>query len=225
MNQDFKLSQLSVTINNTASTVNAESKRNFGRLWEAYIKISDLLWALIKQGTKNPEIVPESASKRISITANLLQSSTIVERLISGGFYWASSAMLRQHMEALARIVEIRSGNSGTEKRTPNVRVLPFRLKQNYGRLSELCHVAGGELLRDFALTSEGEEYASALPVYNDEWSRNLFSVHISHMMVLSIEIYLLHKELYPDIEILEIEDSVLAIIQILTDEGFWKKE
>ena len=128
-------------------------------------------------------------------------------------------------MEALARIVEIRDGKPGTDKRPPNVKVLPFKLNTNYGRLSELCHVAGGELLHDFAIAPQGEEYATLRPSYRPNWAKGFLCVHIAHVIVLSLKLNRLHREIYSDREFLGIDDSIKSAVQILIDEGFWKEE
>lgn len=219
-----KTPELYNSIDKEAEAVRLQSAQRYGPLWGAYITMGYLLSSLIPQGTEDPVFVPKGASQRISLTVNLLQSSTIVERSISSGFYWAASALLRQHMEALARIIHIRSGKLATDSRPPNVSVLPFNLAQNYGRLSELAHVSSGELLKGFALSSSGEEVATHAPTYREDWSRKLLVVHIEHMVVLAIEIDLLHRELYPKKLLVDLTDTLRDVAKVLIEEGFWKE-
>jgi glycosyltransferase involved in cell wall biosynthesis len=219
-----KTPELYDSIAREAEAVRLQSAQRYGPLWDAYITMGYLLSSLIPQGTEDPVLVPKGASQRISLTANLLQSTTIVEHSISSGFYWAASALLRQHMEALARIIHIRSGKLATDSRPPNVSVLPFKLAQNYGRLSELAHVSSGELLKDFSLSSSGEEVATHAPTYREDWSRKLLTVHIEHMVVLAIEINLLHRELYPEKLLVDLAGAFRQVAKILVEEGFWKK-
>lgn len=211
-------------IADAAKAVRLQSAQQYGVLWEAYITMGRLLSSLIPQGAEDPVSVSPSASQRISLTANLLQSTTIVEDAISCGLYWAASALLRQHMEALARIIQIRDGKPATDTRPPNVSVLPLKLSENYGRFSELMHVSGGELLRHFALSSSGEEVATFAPIYREDWSRTLLTVHIAHMVVLAKEIDSLHQELYPKKSLVDVEGAVRDVARILTEEGFWKE-
>lgn len=211
-------------IANAAGVVRSHSASRYGRLWDAYIIIGNVLSSLISQGTEDPVTVSESASQRISLTVNLLQSTTIIEQTISSGYYWAASALLRQHMEALARITHIRNGKSAIDSRPPNVRVLPFNLASNYGRLSELAHVSSGELLSDFALSSSSKEIATYAPTYRAEWSRHLLHVHVAHMVVLAIEIHALHQELYPMKTLINPNSRLQEVATILIEEGFWKK-
>lgn len=223
LNEQITMPGLFQSIAKGVEGVRAQSALKYGRLWDAYITIGDLLSLLISQGAEDPISVSESASQRISLTVNLLQSTTIVEQTVSSGFYWAASALLRQHMEALARIMHIRDGKSAIDSRPPNVHVLPFNLASNYGRLSELAHVSSGELLSDFALSSGGNEIATYAPIYREEWSRHLLHIHIAHMIVLTIEIHLLHQELYSMKAQIDPNDRLQEVATILIEEGFWK--
>jgi hypothetical protein len=213
-----------VAIANSAKNVREASLRQYGRLWEAYTTMGHLLSSLVEQGNENPLEVSESASQRIAVTAGLLQSVVIAEQTISAGFYWAASALLRQHMEALARVIQIRSGGPAVDKKPPNVSVLPFGLCRNYGRLSQLAHLTNGELFNDFAIGPDGDEIANFLPRYHEDWSRDLLVVHISHLIVLAKEIHFIHQELYPKRSLFDIDVSIFNVTKILADEGFWKE-
>jgi hypothetical protein len=127
-------------------------------------------------------------------------------------------------METLARILEYRNGQINSDKKPPNVKILPFRLSLNYGRLSELCHVSGGEVLGDFSKCLEGEGIASAIPIFREEWASSFFSLHIVHMLSLAIEIYLLQKELYTESDLPDINKVIMRVAKILVNRGFWEK-
>jgi len=205
------------------SKVRDRSKQEYGRLWEAYETACHILSKLAEQGGSNPDGNPLHGAERLSLTASLLQSSFLVEPLISSGHYLSSVAILRQHMEILARIIELRKGLVKSLKATPNVGLLPFRLSKNYGRLSEILHTSHGEYLSCFVEDQESEEVATFLPTYRDDWSRILFSVHIAHLITLAIEIQSLHRELYPKKDLVNITESLNSIVGILVDTGFWK--
>ena len=100
-----KIPELHEAILKASEQSRLQSTQKYLKLWDAHIIMGDILSALIDQGTENPQQILESASQRISLTANLLQSVVIVEQVISAGYYWSATALLRQHMEALARIV------------------------------------------------------------------------------------------------------------------------
>lgn len=223
-NPDAKIPTLYTAIANSATAVNKRSHQHYGNLWHAYLLMGEILSVLVEQGSENPLEVSESASQRIAITTGLLQSSTIVENVISAGFYWAASALLRQHMEALSRLNHIRNGASFTEKRPPNVNVLPFDLQKSYGRFSELAHLSNGELLGDFIGSAGSDEITEIIPQYDLTWSRNLLAVHVAHLIVLSAEIDALHMEIYPFKCLSDIKPSIMKAGNILVNEGFWKR-
>lgn len=197
----------------------------YGRYWDAYTAAGDLLYELIEQGAVDPPgEVSEGASQRMSLTAGILQSIEIVEQTITCGLYWSAAALLRQHMEALARVAHIRLGKTASNGRPPHVGVLPFRLAQNHGRLSELVHVSNGELLGDFAASGVGELVASPFPRYRGDWANDLLAVHTAHMITLAIEIHHLHADLYPGRELLDVNSRAYAVAEVLSELGQWKE-
>lgn len=119
-------SELDRALEVLASEIRLVSRKTYGSLWEAYVIVGNLLFHQIAQGTVDVPTVSESQSLRLSLTANLIQSSTVAEHLISSGYYWTVAAVLRQHMETLARIIEIREGRIVKTASTLNVKVLPF---------------------------------------------------------------------------------------------------
>jgi hypothetical protein len=104
--------------------------------------------------------------------------------------------------------------------------VLPFKLNKNYGRLSELMHLTHGESLVDFAQIPGGDEItASTIPVFREEWAKQLLSVHIAHLVALIYEIHLLHAELYPERSLLDVDTPIEEIAGVLVSTAFWKRE
>ncbi len=225
MRKEYQTSQLHKAITTAASLVSSETMSGYGRFWDAYTAIGEVLYALYEQGTHNPAgEVSESVSKRISLTAGLLNSAIIVEQAITCGFYWAASALLRQHMEALARVIHIRKGGNGTERKSPHVGALPFDLAKNYGRLSELAHVSSGELLGDFSISEISELVASASPIYRADWANNLMATHTVHMITLAAEIHYLHTEIYPEKELFDVNERLYEVAKTLEELGHWKE-
>jgi len=217
-------SEWSRILKNTAKQIRNVSEESNVDLWKAYNLVGNLIFTIIKLGASEPDTVSESCSKRVALTANMVQSFYAVQDLISSGAYWSASAVLRQHMETLSRIIEYRKGNNRVDKKPPNVKNLPFNMAPNYGRLSELCHTSGGEILGDFSGCSEGEGIATTLPQYRKEWAKAYFSVHIAHMFTLAIEIYIMQEELYPGIALPNIDEEILNIANLLVKTGFWKE-
>lgn len=213
-------SDLDRAINEAAEAVRRESYVYHETLWRAYIEIGNLIFALVAQGSSDAPTT-EAQARRIALTANLVQSTTVVENLVSSGFYWSGAAVLRQHMETLARTITIRTGQP--ETKTPNVRVLPYRLSKNYGRLSELVHTSGGESLADFTEGRDDPEVATAKPSYRKPWAYALLCLHIAQLVALANEIDLLHREIYPGRELIDAHDSLASIAAALVEVGFWE--
>ncbi|NQT92432.1 MAG: hypothetical protein HQ559_06705, partial [Lentisphaerae bacterium] len=120
MSRQVPTSRLQKALAIVSERICSRSMNGYGRLWEAYAAVGDVLYRLSKQGINEPDAeVSEDTSKRVSLTATLLQSTVIVEQAITCGQYWAASVLLRQHMEALARVIHIREGKPMTEKAPP----------------------------------------------------------------------------------------------------------
>ena len=210
-------------IREAAARVRVETERKLQRLREAHRIIGDLLVRLVHQGAFEASSPTQGQSQRMSLTAGLIQSVSVSNDLIVSGFYWSAAAVLRQQMEAVARVVEIRTGKykGGTE--TPHVALLPYGLAQNYGRLSELAHTSHGDLLSDFVQSSAGEEVATSAPYYRDPWAKELLCVHLAHCVALAHEIDLLHRELYVGRNLIKVDEELYPIVRVLVDEKFWE--
>lgn len=94
----------------------------------------------------------------------------------------------------------------------------------NYGRLSELCHTSGREVLGDFSECEPGEGIATPIPKHREDWAKSFFSLHIAHMLSLALEIWFLQDELYPNDELPNIDDDLLTVSDLLVKTGFWKE-
>jgi hypothetical protein len=217
-------SKLARILKEAAQQAKELSEKSNDELWKSHELVGNLIYVLVQYGAKVPDKVPEGCSKRISLTSNMIQSLCTVEFLVSSGAYWSASAVLRQQMETLSRIIEYREGRHRGDKKPPNVKNLPFKLASNYGRLSELCHTSRGEILSDFSESSEGEGVATTVPTFREEWAKTFFSLHIAHMLALAVEIYLLQEELHPGAVMPNINEEILHIANLLVTAGFWKE-
>ena len=221
LSKKFSTPELYRYLDAAAESAKQQAMVGYGIIWEAYVKICAVLYDLVIQGAQDPSgEVSESASQRLSLTAGLLQSTALIEQTISCGYYPAAAALVRQYMEALARIIQIREGSVGTERRTPNVKVLPFQISKNYGRLSELTHVSNGELLGDFVGTDTNTEIAQPFPIYRKSWANDLLSNHISHLMTLAIEIGAVHGQIYPDKDLVDVNERLFVVARMLEQAG-----
>lgn len=182
-------STLDNAIREAAARVRVETEGKLQLLRDAHRIVGDLLLRLVRQGAFEASSPTEGQSQRLSLTAGLIQSVSVSNDLIVSGFYWSAAGVLRQQMETVARVVEIRKGKYKGGRETPDVALLPYGLAQNYGRLSELAHTSRGELLGDFVQSTAGEEVATSEPCYRDPWAKELFCVHLAHCVALAHEI------------------------------------
>ena len=197
-----------------------EAVKGYRPLLEVFNLLGEVFTSMVNQESGVPDSLPESAPQRISLTAVLLQASMVPEYLIRSGQYWAAAAVIRQQMEALARVSQIRISGISTNSKPPNVSVLPMDLPKSYGRLSELVHVSNGEVLQSFAESSTSEEAARAVPSYRHDWSVSLMIHHIKNLLVLALEIDLLHREIYCNQELIDFGPVLNRIASFLGEEA-----
>jgi Arc/MetJ-type ribon-helix-helix transcriptional regulator len=216
--------KLTNVLRDAAKQVRNRSENENQDLWTAYCIVGNIINTLVEFGTKKTGDVSESCLHRITLSANMVQSFNIVENLITSGAYWSASALLRQHMETLSRIIEYRKGKKRVDMKQSNSRKFPFNMAPNYDRLSELCHTSGSVVLKDFSEYEVGEGTATIIPKYQKEWAKNFFSLHIAHMISLALEIWFLQDELYPNDELPNIDDDLLKVSDLLVETGFWEE-
>jgi hypothetical protein len=218
----MKITPLQSAIEAAAADCSKVSRQKYGRLWDAYEKSCSVLSQLAERGGRDADGESQFGSERLSLTANMVQGSFIVETLISSGYYVPSMAMLRQQSETLARIIELRKGIKS--QKIPNVKHLPFKLSSNYGALSKIFHTLDGEYLVSFAEVAESEKIASYLPEFKGDWASVLLAVHIAHLVTLAAEIQFLQVDLYRSPPVPTITQQLLEIATILVETGFWER-
>ena len=132
---------------------------------------------------KFAEYTPASA-RRDSILAGYTVGLTLVEHAILGGYNAQSAALVRQELEAIAALQEIRLG-SRKERRTPNVRHVPSVPGSLYGDLSNAAHFSDSATLRTItAYRGEIEDAPGPTamwllsPQHIPETTRRLFALH-----------------------------------------------
>ena len=106
----------------------------------------------------------------------------------------------------------------------PNLKILPFELSKNHGMLSEICHVAKGEVHGDFVSTQD-DLVASPEVSYNESYSKMLFNIHVAVLLGLAWEIQNLQNEFFPDMHEHDILKATDIISQILVDLDFWYRK
>jgi hypothetical protein len=155
---------------------------------------------------------------RGAILAGFIVGLTLVERAILGGFSAQAAALVRQELEAIAALEEIRQG-CRTERRTPNVRHVPSIPGSLYSDLSKAAHFADTATLRS-ATVYRGEMEGEPGPA--EKWllspqhvpgtTRRLFGMHILLLLHLAE-----HQALESTAEDIQ---TVSRVLQLLNSAG-----
>lgn len=127
------------------------------------------------------------------------QGETCTERAITEGQYIKSSALVKQEIEILARITEINEGQE-KEGRTPNVSRLSKNLREQYGDMNGIAHVAKVEYLDLFSSIDKGDYRGVAFqPIFNAGIARCLYELHMYIFYFITLEGISVFEQLYPE--------------------------
>ncbi len=155
-----------------------------GEIAEAYaLALHVVASASSRAENKFAEYTPASA-RRDSILAGYTVGLTLVEHAILGGYNAQAATLVRQELEAIAALQEIRIG-ARKECKTPNVRHVPSVPGSLYGDLSNAAHFSDSTTLRTItAYRGEIEDAPGPTamwllsPQHIPETTRRLFALH-----------------------------------------------
>ena len=130
------------------------------------------------------EYKPELA-QRDSILAGFITGLTLVEHAILGGYNVQAAALVRQELEAIAALQEIRL-SSRKDGRTPNVRHVPSVPGGVYGDLSNAAHFSDAATLQELTaycgvrVEVPGPTAVWLLsPQHRAGWTHRVFATHV----------------------------------------------
>lgn len=188
-----------------ADKVRQQTMPAYGRLTDAHLLLSGVLAAALLR--ISGKIVPagDSTAELNGLFASFVIGMDTCERTIAEGAYLQAGALLRQEMETVARMVEVRQGRQ-RDGRQANVAMLEESLARLYGSLSDAAHVAQPDIVR-LATEHDLEDMevpgptsaARFFPVFNRETARRLFAVHLLLMGNLIQEMSIEHDERHND--------------------------
>lgn len=185
-----------------------------------------LAWSVISSLTERKSATPgkssSSLSDRLSLTASFVQGIDVCEVCISEGLYVQAGALVRQEMETLAAVCEVRDGKA-KERDVPNVKHVRFGLRNMYGDLSAMAHVSDRKWLSDMISVKMSKEVTGAVtsPIYNGDVARQLYGLHVSLMILLAIEIDGIVNELFGEGIVAMEEQMLLRALDILVKVGY----
>lgn len=184
-----------------ADKVREQTLSAYGRLNDAHLLLSGVLGAALLR--VNGKITPAgtNTAELNALFAAFVIGMDACERAIAEGAYLQAGALLRQEMETIARMAEVRQGRQ-RDGRQANVALLEESLARQYGSLSGAAHVAQPGIVRlatehDLAeIEVPGPTSAARFfPVFNRDTARRLFAVHLLLMGNLIQEMSIEHDE------------------------------
>jgi hypothetical protein len=135
--------------------------------------------------------VPEPPDRRSPILAAFVMGLSLVEEALLDGFNPQASALVRQEVEAIAALEEIRLGRR-VEGRTPNVSVVETLNGRVYGGMSNAAHLSHHETLRNLVSMRAEVDHAPGpvaaylmSPQHLPETTRRMFGLHVLLMIHL----------------------------------------
>ncbi|WP_414568865.1 hypothetical protein [Nostoc sp. CCY 9925] len=183
--------------------------------------IADLL--TFKEGI--PGNTNEQLGKILQLITIFWQGQFYTEKIISEGQYVLASAAIKQEIEIITRIAEIKKGVAKDGK-TPNVKYAPPMFNLHYGDMNDIAHISKPDVLN--VLTSvDGGTFrgVSITPIFNPDIAKTFYAIHLIIFYNILVESIELFQQLYPDdLELVLPACEILKIIvDLLQKEGIFK--
>ena len=203
------------------SKVRVLSKESYGELKDAHWIAMSVIANSTSRVSGQPGDTSADLSQLLSLSASFVQGIDICETAISEGLYVQAAALLKQEMETVAAIQEIRD-----EKRkslaTPNVKYLG-ELAVLYGDLNRAAHVADENLMQEVVRLEIDEKRIGAplFPIFNEGLAKLFYGLHVVLITMIALEIHRILCEMY-GAGLDEAENDMLArVAQIIQKEGW----
>ncbi len=201
--------------------VREQSKGVYGRLMDAHCLAMSVIASATSPMSGKPGKSDPDLAHMLSLSASFIQGIDICETAISEGYYVSATALLKQEMETIAAIAEVRNKTRRTGS-TPNVKVFG-KLAVLYGDLNRVAHVADSDLMQQLVRIEVSEQQAGAplFPVFNADQAKFLYGLHVSLLAMIALEVGAILEELY-GAGLRDFETVMLArVARILQDEGW----
>lgn len=202
--------------------IRERSKVAYGRLLDAHLGVMGAVGSLLKRRNKEPGTSSPEVSAALPLIASFIQGVDITETAISEGLYGQASALLRQELETIAALEEVKLGRR-RDGRTPNVKHVPWSLGQMYGALSSVAHVAKLDDLQSiYGMARDGNAVpVSMVAQFNEVLARQLYSLHVALLSLASFHLNRLFTELYGSGMNQQELMCFLVASHVLEEEGF----
>lgn len=141
----------------------------------------------------------EKLGEILQLTTIFWQGQFCTEQMIAEGQYIKASAVIKQDIEIITRIAEIKKGIAKNGK-TPNVKHAPSMLNLHYGDMNDIAHVSKSAWLDTLTSIDKGTFRAVSIqPIFHEGISKNLYGIYLSIFYNILLEEIELFQQLYPD--------------------------
>ncbi|WP_018233469.1 hypothetical protein [Thioalkalivibrio thiocyanodenitrificans] len=209
------------------SVIREQSKERYGQLLESHIQVVGAIGSAVKRRDgERAEIVGDS-QQQIVLIASFIQGINIVECAISEGYYIQAAALIRQELETIAALEELKKGTR-VLRRTPNVGHVPWALATLYGDLSKAAHAADHDVLQDILAPNAvglAEDTTGVVMVqqFRDQLSWRLYGLHVALLILLAVHLHEHQETVHGEGQGLnEIEIQAVQNAQQIMIDGGW---
>lgn len=208
-----------------ANEVREKSKNGYSKLIDANLLATGVIASALLRVNGEIVLLQENSLERGALIAGFVTGLGLCEKAISEGYYLQASALLRQELETIAALEEVKQGIR-RDGRTPNVKHLPWSLPRLYGDLSAAAHAANHQILRSVTEHKEGLPGAPdgtivwrMIPGFDNELARRLYALHIVLTIQLAVHLNDYHEESYYSGLIKEEVECLNLAIDLLIEE------
>ena len=207
------------------TAIRERSKSKYKQEWlDARLQLLSVAAHLLTKKNGVPGTTSPQISERLTLIMVFLQGASVTETLISEGQYIKATAVLKQDIEILTRISEVKHDVAKAGK-TPNVKYAPEGCQRFYGQLNDVAHPSNLILLEKLLKKMlEGEIHGiSYIPVFIEDTALGLYELHVWLIFEAVREHLLLFMEMYgeKDPDILDTAKWTLNAIRTLERAGF----
>lgn len=205
--------------------IREQSKVKYKQEWlDARLQLLAISAHLLNNKNGAPGKTSAQISERLTLIMVFLQGAYATETLISEGQYIKATAALKQDLEILARIGEVKH-NIPPQPKVPNVKYAPEGSQRFYGQLNDVAHPSNLKLLQSLLRSHhDGLVHGvSYVPTFVEETSLGLYELHVWLVFEAVREHLLLFIEMYGE-EADEVNKAVrwsLIAVDTLRRAGF----
>ncbi|MBD2487646.1 hypothetical protein [Aulosira sp. FACHB-615] len=200
-----------------SKSIRLKSEQQYGKiLIETRLLMITTMTDLLVYKAGSPGNTNEQLGKILQLISIFYQGELYTEKMISEGQYVKASVAIKQEIEIITRINEIKKGVD-KDGQTPNVKYAPPTFKLHYGDMNQIGHISQPDILSVLhSVNRDTFSAASITPIFNGNIAKNLYEIHLIIFYNIIRESIELFQQLYP--EDLELVLPACKIFTIIVD-------